>query len=194
MATPRGAKHTDLEQRIRDLEKQVKQLATVALGRQKLAVTEGDFNVSGGGAVHVMYPTGELAVEAGNIDLTGDGNPDGTTIGMRRADGVLNVFSVIAIPPGGAWPDGASEMSLAVDNINMAANTSFVLGVSDGGCLIYGDASGLHISGNPSTTITGPVQVLSDMRAQDVYVEAAPTTSNAPNVYMNASGRLYRTS
>lgn len=61
MATPNGARHRDLEQRLRDIEAQIRQLNTVALRRKQLAVTSGDFVVSGGGSIVVE--------DAGNLQL-----------------------------------------------------------------------------------------------------------------------------
>lgn len=62
MATPRAAEHRDLEQRIRDLEDQVRELTGAALRRSQLRVDSGDFVVSGGGSVYVREG-GDLIVE-----------------------------------------------------------------------------------------------------------------------------------
>jgi hypothetical protein len=67
MATPRGSEHRDLEQRVRDLERHVRELTGAALRRRQLGVDQGDFVVSGGGDV-VVQDGGRVRVqdEAGN--------------------------------------------------------------------------------------------------------------------------------
>lgn len=54
MATPRGSIHRDVEQRLRDIEKQLRTLTGVSLYRTQLGVSAGDFIVAGGGDVLVQ--------------------------------------------------------------------------------------------------------------------------------------------
>lgn len=58
MATPRGAEHRDLEQRLRNIEAQLRQVTGAALRRKQLSVTEGDFVVSGGGNIIIKGADG----------------------------------------------------------------------------------------------------------------------------------------
>lgn len=61
MTTPRGAKHRDLEQRLRDIEAQLRELTAASLRRKQLGVSQGDFVVSGGGNV-VVKDGGDLEI------------------------------------------------------------------------------------------------------------------------------------
>lgn len=74
MATPVGAVHRDLEQRLRNIEQQLRQLGTVAMRRARLAVSEGDFVVSGGGNVVVEDGGGVAVNEGGDVRVSGGGN------------------------------------------------------------------------------------------------------------------------
>lgn len=82
MATPQGAVHRDLEQRFKDLERRVRDLTTRTLYRPAYGVSDGDFVVSGGGAVVVQdgggiraqHANGASAMKLGPI-TTGGGNP-----------------------------------------------------------------------------------------------------------------------
>ncbi|MBD8869297.1 hypothetical protein [Nocardioides donggukensis] len=93
MATPRAAQHRDLEQRLRDLESKVRELTGVALRRQQLSVTSGDFVVSGGGAVVVQdgggvrvdYASGSPAVQV--TDQYSEGEYAGTGLLVERDGG-----------------------------------------------------------------------------------------------------------
>lgn len=68
MATPRGAEHRDLEQRLRKIEQALQSLTGAALRRRQLSVDSGDFVVSGGGSV-IVKDTGNIKIldGAGNV-------------------------------------------------------------------------------------------------------------------------------
>lgn len=89
MATPRGAQHFDLEQRLRDLERQVQRLTSMSLRRSQLGVTSGDFAVTGGGSV-LVEDGGSVDVDGGDVNVTGGGSVtvqgDGT-FELRDASG-----------------------------------------------------------------------------------------------------------
>lgn len=190
MATPRAAEHRDLEQRFRKLERQVRQLVAKALSRETLAVTSGDFTVSGGGDVVVQdggsiiarYPTGEAAVILGGVDLTGDGLPDGTQLQVLEEDGTSNVFTLYRVPPQDAAPDGISTLQVAVDTLNLVSRGSVLL--SGDGTVITLDASGALVD-SPLTAFAG----LTVNNSIDYL--GAPTTSAAANMnYNGVNGRL----
>lgn len=69
MATPRGAEHRDVEQRLRNLENELSRLRTSVLGQRKLEVSEGDFAVSGGGSIVVQAPGDLIIRDAGGTQL-----------------------------------------------------------------------------------------------------------------------------
>jgi len=88
MATPRGAEHRDLEQKFRSIENRVRELATVAMRRTQLNVTEGDFVVSGGGSVVVQDGGGVTADESGLFTSIG------ATARATMAAGIVKVTTM----------------------------------------------------------------------------------------------------
>lgn len=118
MATPRGSVHRDLEQRLRDLEAKVQSLTSVALRREQLEVTSGDFVVSGGGGV-VIREGGDLVTQypSGSDCLTVQDFVDGST-GMlvERDGGGRRLFAgdnVATGQPFEVWDDN-NHLALAV--------------------------------------------------------------------------------
>lgn len=93
MVTPTGARHRDLEQRLRDLEDGLRTLTGATLRRRQMGVTEGDFVVSGGGSVIVKdggglearYTDDQAAAYFGPL-VTGGGNA-AQGIAVRASDG-----------------------------------------------------------------------------------------------------------
>lgn len=72
MATPEAAKHRDLEQRFRNLERAVRDLTSRTLYRPALGVSQGDFIVEGGGSV-LVRDGGDIAAEGGGSVVIRDG-------------------------------------------------------------------------------------------------------------------------
>jgi len=86
-----------MEQRLRNIETALRQLTGAALRRRQLAVTNGDFGVSGGGSVVVEDGGNVYVHDGGNIELSGTGairvwgdsqyadlRPDSLTLGTIR--------------------------------------------------------------------------------------------------------------
>jgi hypothetical protein len=69
VATPRASRHTDLEQRLRDLETSVRRLSSLALGQRQLTVTSGEIIVSGGGSV-IIEDGGTVVVGGEPVEHT----------------------------------------------------------------------------------------------------------------------------
>jgi hypothetical protein len=93
MATPRGARHTDLEQRLRDLEAEQRRLAFAALNLRQIVITSGTLPVTSPGQITV---DGDPLQQVGFIDTdtvtaTGPGDLE-LTLTKFPLDGSLHVY------------------------------------------------------------------------------------------------------
>lgn len=179
MATPRGAEHHDLEQQLRDLRAQVRQLTGAALRRPNLGVTEGDFVVQGGGDV--------LVLDGGRLALIGDGG----TIQQVANDGrlIYQLGDLTTLLGEGTTEEGAHLMFTA--DGDTAANRFEVAVILPGGAYPTGLAT-LKFVGD-AVTLFSPVDVYDTLEASDlsstgnITAPNLPTTSDAANVNWNAA-------
>lgn len=109
MATPAGAQHRDLEQRLRDMERQVQALTSALLHRRQQNVTEGDFVVSGGGdvivrdggAIKALHDNGTNGVHYGGLVSEGTEIPTGVGLLVQTETGSdIARFGTTATPDG----------------------------------------------------------------------------------------------
>lgn len=192
MATPRGAEHRDLEQRLRNMQAQINRLASRVLGQRQLSVTEGDFVVSGGGGVLVQdggtisaeYDNGQVGLEFGKI-RTSAAYSSGLLVYSSAGDarvklaetltgtwfGYITGFDFLNLSAGdlllGDQTD-TNSISLEGDTISVIPNTQLQLDINDGtGSVLVG-------------TVCQNVQI------------GHQTTSSAANCFISTAGRIYR--
>lgn len=173
MATPRGAQHRDVEQRIRDLEQRCASLANQVLRQRRLEVTQGDFVVSGGGGIHIgdggsfstEYPNGQEGIRFGPI-----------TPNPPYEHGLL-MFDSAGNPK--VWfvekTDGSFDCAIKGDGINIQS---------------AGSASMLATDAGQTLTLWSPTV---DMTWGHVLI-GHTTTGSAANCRIEADGRIYRVS
>ena len=117
MTTPRAAEHRDIEQRFRNIEQKLRDVASRALRREALSVSSGDLSVSDGGSISVTNG-GTIDVASGGmvnvgtegadqLELAGDlATPDGTTAGValqaRTAEAEPRFYLYRRVDTGGA--------------------------------------------------------------------------------------------
>jgi len=168
MGTPFAAIPRDLEQDIRQIKAQLRDLTGLALGRKRLGVDQGDFLVTGGGAVVVRGATSqaELAPDAIAIKTRAPGGPVPPNMvllpdGFVAADGAGNivVFRIDATT-------GNAVLTSSNQNLSLPNN------VYGGKFHAYGPLEtdqGLTVMG--ATQLNGPVRM-----------SGLPTTGAGANV------------
>lgn len=82
MATPNGARHRDLEQRLRDLEHQVRQLTGATLSRRQVAVDADTLAVTSTGHLAVSDGGRITGTDSANTVVLDAGGP--TSVGLSR--------------------------------------------------------------------------------------------------------------
>jgi len=214
MATPEGAKHRDLEQRLRDLDQKVRELAPSALRRTRLAVDQGDFVVSGGGSV-VVEDSGDVAVnDGGSVVVSGGGNltvDNGGDVDVF-GDGVIRVwgdtslgtmtdgtFGVLTLGGGGeftypstlAQPDGflcdaGPGKGYAVFRVDAASGKAVVSSSVGQVMLSYGTTSD---AANTRILLDGSIQMVTSSRRYKTDIRDAEVD---PAAVLSLSGRTWR--
>jgi len=196
MATPRASVHRDLEQRLRDVEQEVQTLTGRALRRERLEVTSGDFEVSGGGDVVVrdggefraLYPTGLTAVQVGIFA----GANTGTWLQMIEEDGTSNVFQVYRIEPNGTYPAGLSSLVAAVDTLILSSRGDAQMSgdtVSLVGAVNFPSIGTTGSAANLRITSAGNVLEVLSSRRYKAEIKDAPNRAEA---LLSVKGRTWR--
>lgn len=213
MATPRGAVHRDLEQRLRDMERTVRDLTSSALRRQQLSVSAGDFVVSGGGGVvvqdggslRVNHPNGALALRSG-VHAGGNGSygflvqdPDGVGVirGYASPDGKSQVYlghESYNVSHLTAWAETEVTLqsrrliALTAPALTVTAATHFAGKVDVVGAhTVFG-----NMVGTEALTVHKDATVRGTLRGAELYATSHPTTSSGANVNMGTAGRIFR--
>lgn len=189
MATPKGAKHQDLEQVLADLSAQVRALTAASLRRRQLGVTEGDFVVSGsggvvvrdGGGVSVLFPE----------DIAGDSISTAAYLGD------------IAVLPGntyggtGLWisdHQGNELLAAVTDSSGLAAGGRFTVGQSFeplNKAETFADTIVLEADGLMQLKAGPSAQLQLGLTAASVFV-GHQTTGSAANTRLETNGLLAR--
>lgn len=122
MATPVGAIPRDLQQMLRDMQRQIDALTGVVLRRKQLGVTEGDFAVSGGGRV-VVEDGGEVRVIG--EDTIAVLAPDSVNIATLAPDGETWIAPNMVLQPNGfVAANGTDLVVFRIDDDGNAVMTS----------------------------------------------------------------------
>lgn len=194
MATPRAAEHRDLEQRLRNLEQQVRELTGAALRRRQLNVTEGDFVVSGGGSVVVedggsiegTYASGRPAVRVGTFDSYDESLAPANVTGVE-VDKDADYGSI-----------GHPEIPKVSIRFYRNNDTGEVVAYVDGDTVtVYKGTGELRLGGSGTTQLVlldaaGDLSLSADT-GRYIRLQSLPTTTNAPNLYVDpATSRVYR--
>jgi len=198
MATPRGSEHRDLEQRFRNLESRVRELASAALRRTQFNVTEGDFVVSGGGSA-IVQDGGDLVVDdGGDVDVFGTGvvRVWGDTSLGTMTDGTFGVLTlgpgdVFTYPSTLAQPDGllcdaGPGKGYAVFRVDAATGKAVVSSSVGQVMLAYGTTSD---AANTRILLDGSIQMVTSSRRYKQDVEDAVVD---PAAVLSLSGRTWR--
>lgn len=146
MATPRGAEHRDIEQRLRDIEHRVAGLSSRVLTQRKAEVSQGDFVVKGGGNI---------------VILDADGNTVWSALdGPIRAENLASDVDSTTMPNDTTWREYAAQ-NLTVPAgftsaiVAMYATTGNTWSGSGGGILGVQPAIDFDPAG-PSALANGP--------------------------------------
>lgn len=207
MATPRGAEHRDIEQRLRRIEYQVAAVIGAALRRKQLSVTSGDFTVSGGGSVVVedgggiaigvdgrfttAYDTGLVGVYVGPFSHAGDGHglfvqgPSGQDVFLAwKPDGSAGQVSL------GSSADTLESVYAYTQQFGVIGPLTAYDGLSVNNELAYfgapttGDAANLNYNGANAV-----IRVVTSSRRYKQDIEDAP--DQATNL-LGVKGRTWR--
>lgn len=173
MATPRGAQHRDLEQRLRDMDQRVKALTNRVLRRPKLQVTSGDFSV--------LYPDGSAAVSTGVL-MQSDGQGGLIPCYVFQVKDLQgNVMFQTAVRPANVLePSGFKSVGMEATNAEVATTPNSVYAWrpnSSDGLLVSNTSAEL-------TSATGYVRLQGS--SGGVRINHG-TTASAANAYLNPS-------
>lgn len=210
MATPRASEHRDLEQRLRTMERQLRELASRALRREKLGVTSGDFTVSGGGGVRVqdggnvtVEETGRFEAQYGSgttgLTMGGfDGEADGILVQLLKEDGTSVVLQLFRQVSSAAIPGGKSSFTLLTDDFTVSASNGLNLaggvGIAGGadidGTITYTSAPTTGAAANVNyNTTNGNIRVVTSSRRYKQDAEDAPDRADG---ILSLHGRTWR--
>lgn len=185
MATPAAAQHRDVEQRFRDIDRKVRDLAAAVSRRPQLAVTSGDFIVSGGGNVVIRDGGGLQAIH-------GNGTP-ALYFGPYLVGSNVNQGLLIRDPAGkpilsGEYDTVTSERRVRLGNTTPsgARLSSLLTAATDS--TFYGPNDQTYIY-MPSD---GSIQLHPDVANGKTVAIAHTTTASGANCYIDANGSIFR--
>lgn len=202
MATPQGAKHRDLEQRLRDNEQQVRQLTAAALKQRQLSVEQGDFHVSGGGNIVVD--------DGGNINVTGgDITTQGGSIVAKYSDGSdgIQFGDIFDINQGYTGlgllvQDNEGNAMLACYQRDVDAGRRLRLSCGfSGSALWLDDTEASFTNGHGDyLNLTDQYVILNGsgkkvwLTGSSIRLQGTPTTSASANLFSNANNDIFKVS
>jgi len=168
MATPYGAIPRDLEQRLRSIEQQLRDVAGAALYRRQLNLTSGDFTVEGG-SVTVRGGGGVTVEDGGGFVAKYTGGGEAVTFGPATV------------------VDGRSTQALWLKDENVHTVFAALRTPYDAAHPEYPDGQRVVQIGSGSQTVETFY-----CNAATVQFVGLPGNAAAANVYVDGNGMLWR--